>query len=580
MTDLLLKGRDMPRWLRLVSVYLVATAVALPSMTDVARAQQPDDAFLTLWGRTEVPVVEGHTARTWMWGPAITQQMQEQYAGGPDGQRAVRYFDKGRMEINTREGIEPSHDWYVTSGLLSTELVTGRMQVGHDEFESREPAQVNVAGDGNDPASPVYASFTALRDEQPAAAGSILVSRLSRDGTVTEDSSLQAYNVTAAHRVSVPNLDHQVASPFWAFMNSSGLVVEDGRYVEANLFSNPFFVTGYPITEAYWVRAFVAGTEMDVLVQVFERRVLTYTPSNPPGWQVEQANIGRHYYEWRYGAVPAPPPPVQDDIPPPVLVTGPDMGALDARLRPLVNSWPGQHAVTVTNLRTGESLSINGDRQHLAACTIKIYLMIAIAEDIAAGRYTHADIEHLILPAMGPSTTPEARELIRIIGNGDIGAGIHRMNEIIWRLGGTGSIITHPPAYPWEEYGYAASHGIAENLLTTNDLNRALGKIYRGEVLSPEMTEYVLWSLTLATEFLHGSFMGPVPDHVAVYHKIGVLYQPLNVWNDAGIFVFERDGQEHAYAISYLGTGENDYREAYWHGHELSRIVWEAFSTR
>jgi hypothetical protein len=37
-----------------------------------------------------------------------------------------------------------------------------------------------------------------------------------------------------------------------------------------------------------------------VLIQAFERRVLTYTPDNPPGFTVEYGNIGRHYYTWRY----------------------------------------------------------------------------------------------------------------------------------------------------------------------------------------------------------------------------------------------------------------------------------------
>jgi hypothetical protein len=35
-------------------------------------------------------------------------------------------------------------------------------------------------------------------------------------------------------------------------------------------------------------------------VQVFERRVLTYTPSNPDGWKVEAGNVGLQYYQWRY----------------------------------------------------------------------------------------------------------------------------------------------------------------------------------------------------------------------------------------------------------------------------------------
>jgi hypothetical protein len=38
-----------------------------------------------------------------------------------------------------------------------------------------------------------------------------------------------------------------------------------------------------------------------VLIQLFERRTLTYTPANPSGFQVEMGNVGQHYYSWRYG---------------------------------------------------------------------------------------------------------------------------------------------------------------------------------------------------------------------------------------------------------------------------------------
>jgi hypothetical protein len=27
---------------------------------------------------------------------------------------------------------------------------------------------------------------------------------------------------------------------------------------------------------------------------------MTYTPNNPAEWQVEQGNIGMHYFRWRY----------------------------------------------------------------------------------------------------------------------------------------------------------------------------------------------------------------------------------------------------------------------------------------
>ncbi len=61
------------------------------------------------------------------------------------------------------------------------------------------------------------------------------------------------------------------------------------------------YATGFPITEAYWTYAKVDGAIRDVLFQCFQRRCLTYTPSNDPGWQVEAGNVGQHYYRWRYG---------------------------------------------------------------------------------------------------------------------------------------------------------------------------------------------------------------------------------------------------------------------------------------
>lgn len=39
-------------------------------------------------------------------------------------------------------------------------------------------------------------------------------------------------------------------------------------------------------------------------MQGFERRVLTYTPSNPTAFRVEFGNIGQHYLLWRYNGKP------------------------------------------------------------------------------------------------------------------------------------------------------------------------------------------------------------------------------------------------------------------------------------
>jgi hypothetical protein len=84
-----------------------------------------------------------------LWGPSGLIARSESYLQVNGGLRQVQYFDKGRMEINNPKANRQS-TWYVTSGLLVRELMTGRMQVGNNEFVEREPSNVPVAGDPSD----------------------------------------------------------------------------------------------------------------------------------------------------------------------------------------------------------------------------------------------------------------------------------------------------------------------------------------------------------------------------------------------------------------------------------------------
>ncbi|RIK39462.1 MAG: hypothetical protein DCC58_15245 [Chloroflexi bacterium] len=274
---------------------LAATAAVAP----VRAAGIEHTAFVRTWERTDLPVVTQRVQRTWMWGPeAHSIMLLEPYAEAPGGQRVVQYFDKSRMEITNPAG-EPSSIWYVTNGLLVQELVTGRLQVGESSWEQHPPAQVNVAGDPGDDAAPTYASFIGLLHTAPLPVGATVQRELRRDGTTLDNPAFGAYNVFAVQHV--PETNHTIAAPFWEFMNATGLVYENGSYVTAALFPNPYYATGYPISEAYWATVEVGGTPRNVLMQCFERRCLTYAPENPPAWQVEAGNVGQHYYAWRYG---------------------------------------------------------------------------------------------------------------------------------------------------------------------------------------------------------------------------------------------------------------------------------------
>jgi len=247
---------------------------------------------------------------------------------------------------------------------------------------------------------------------------------------------------------------------------------------------------------------------------------------------------------------------------------------LQSELSSLVSGWAGQNAVSVTDLQTGMTISINGSRPQLAACTIKIPIMMMVAQDIEAGHYTAAEVEPYVLSAMGPSNTAPTKELIRYVGGGDVGVGINRINELMQTIGMIHSVIAHPPGYFWESYGYGD-----ENLLTSDDLNLLVAKLYRGEALSRWATDYVLWSMSLAPDWVNQSLGGPLPDDVQLYHKFGQLYEPENTWNDGGVAVFQRNGRTYAYAISYLGSYGESWQTAYDHAYRASEAAWNYFNT-
>jgi Cu/Zn superoxide dismutase len=290
------------------------------SKADVASAEPPGNGpFDQTWARTDKPVADGVVSRTWMWGPeANTPLLQEPYAESPGGQRTVQYFDKSRMEINHPDA-ENDGLWYVTNGLLVVEMVEGKYQTGDATFDdSPDPAEVNIVGDPGDATgmSPTYADINTygLMQTPATAEGTVISRMLDADGNVTDDQTMASQNVTAAYRVTVPGIDHTVASPFWDFMNSSGTVWDGTSYTDDLLFQNPFYATGYPITEAYWSKVMINGSLRDALWQCFERRCLTYTPDNPAGFQVEAGNVGQHYYKWRYETTPPPTETSAEDV--------------------------------------------------------------------------------------------------------------------------------------------------------------------------------------------------------------------------------------------------------------------------
>ena len=267
-----------------MGLVLLSAVVAAPVFTHGSAADTPfgSSAFGTLWSSIE-PTVPN------FWGPAFQPAIQEPYQEATNGSRLVQYFDKARMEQTTASGS-------VTNGLLTVEMVTGQRQMGDTSFTAFSPSALPVVGD---PANtwPPYSAF----------GSGVFAAKVNKSGeptgTVYKPDGMFGLN---------PGLGADPGAAFGSYQSDPG-----GRFAHniplafwSYLAALPLpwqTAMGFPLTEAVWVNVILNTTPTWVLVQPFERRVLSYTPTNPAGFQVEMGNIGQHYYQWRYMTNPGGP---------------------------------------------------------------------------------------------------------------------------------------------------------------------------------------------------------------------------------------------------------------------------------
>lgn len=296
-------------WVVFFSLSFTLPSFSFSDLPTVAAAGTPNFdncLFRNQWEYSDLAVNQNKAAkRGYTWGSESYGVYDEPYYEAPGGQRLVQYFDKSRMELSW-DGKS------VTNGLLTKELVSGLMQEGENSFRAFAAANIPVAGDLADSnLAPTYASFTKLislssdDNRQTARVGQVANQAVDRTGQVTILKQLPAQVKLQAYSAE---LGHNLPDVFVKFQNQEGLVWNTEKWEIGKVFTDDptSNVFGLPISEPYWTQATVGGQTRNVLVQLFERRVLTYTPTNAPEYQVEMGNIGQHYHLWRYGTTTGP----------------------------------------------------------------------------------------------------------------------------------------------------------------------------------------------------------------------------------------------------------------------------------
>jgi hypothetical protein len=169
------------------------------------------------------------------------------------GGYVAQYFEKGRLEDHRSEQV--SLDWAFMYGRLATELI----ERGGTWLVDGTTLTYGELKHHSDPAHRTAAP--------PDFAGGIAAG--DAGWFVPYDPQLR------------PAPGYVVPAYFWKYVT------------RADLFPSGWLHDiGLPVSDAFRSTAIKDGKSRDIVVQAFERAVLTYDSRNPADWQVERANIG------------------------------------------------------------------------------------------------------------------------------------------------------------------------------------------------------------------------------------------------------------------------------------------------
>jgi hypothetical protein len=254
----------------------------------------------------------------------------------------------------------------------------------------------------------------------------------------------------------------------------------------------------------------------------------------------------------------------------------PEFEGLRSSLAAAVNAYHAQTgtevAVAVTDLQTGQTLSVNGNRTQRTGCTIHMFALLAITHEFQNGRGSPDSVAGSVRIGIGNSYPPQVRAFLDTV-YGDFRVGTQRARELMSSWGMTASLFDHVAYY---------GDGTQNNLLTALETNMILTKLYRGQLFDGEWTNYALSRLHEIKPGLNYMIPGQLPAEAWVAHKIG-YYADSDGWvnADAGLVTFTgADGQQKAFAITYLSQRAPSQYTGYALASQLSRVAWDWFYAR
>lgn len=241
--------------------------------------------------------------------------------------------------------------------------------------------------------------------------------------------------------------------------------------------------------------------------------------------------------------------------------------SLQSEISSMLNGYQGDWSVYIKDLTTGKTMEIN-EHSMESASLIKLYIAGAIYEALADGTLTEDETMNNALTNMiVVSDNESSNVLVRYFcdEDGDFQSGLAKVNDFIERHGFTNTQQVNGIADP----GLWVSDGRA-NSTSAADCGRILEMIYNRELASHFYS--FRFEVLLNRQEVNYKIPAGLPEGTHISHKTGEVD---DTENDAAI-IYTPFGD---YIFCILSTDLTDTNAAVDHIHEISRLVYDYFTT-
>jgi beta-lactamase class A len=256
------------------------------------------------------------------------------------------------------------------------------------------------------------------------------------------------------------------------------------------------------------------------------------------------------------------------------------LGTLQSQLSAMMQHAPGHIAISIEDLNTGLSTSVNGDAQMPAASTIKIPVMVEVFRQLSAGNFdlnrtvtlTASDrdwgwgdladaaggsrytVAHLLKLMIDESDNTATNMLIRLVGRTNV-------NRTMTDLGLTQTAL----------HDYIRSEGPIRYALRTSprDMVHLLDAMAHHTLVDDWSSREMIGILSGQTH--NGLLPEPLPAGTTIAHKTGTLHDTLN---DVGIVFLNSE----PYVIAVMATDLPTLDAGYSFIRGISRVAYDAFT--